>query len=350
MALSRKKMKAWLASDLSELDLLVIQIDGLHIGDHVLMAAIGVDGNGDKQYASAYRSGTVRGGRCFFTTPWSKMKDGTGSPVAMPARTAPSLVKCLHLAATLIGIAATLVPGVGVAGDVYLRAGIGFDLPAETRFMDKDCSSVSPAALYGCGTGGDGAPLRSLGDFGTVAGVEFGVGHILTRATRVEVLVEYRPRFAFDGRANFLAPARQQSVSADLSSLSGMLAAYLDLPELGVPRLGRFSPFLGGGVGAVRVEIGETRMAFPKTTTIVPGARRVNLAWMLTAGVATSLGDDTTLELAWRYTDLGLVETGEGRGRVVWRDGSREPLPLDLAPTRAKLRSHGLRLSLRYGF
>ena len=41
VALSRKKMKAWLASDLSELDLLVIQIDGLHVGDHVLMAAIG---------------------------------------------------------------------------------------------------------------------------------------------------------------------------------------------------------------------------------------------------------------------------------------------------------------------
>ena len=193
-------------------------------------------------------------------------------------------------------------------------------------------------------------PLRSLGDFGTVASVEFGIGHILTRATRVEVLVEYRPRFAFDGRANFLEPERQQSVSANLSSLSGMLAAYVDLPELGVPRLGRFSPLLGGGAGAVWVEIGETRMAFPRTTTIVPGGRRVNLAWMLTAGIATSLDDDTTLELAWRYTDLGPVETGEGRGRVVWRDGSREPLPLDLAPTRSKLRSHGLRLSLRYGF
>ena len=35
VALSRKKMKAWLASDLSELDLPVIQIDGLHVGDHV---------------------------------------------------------------------------------------------------------------------------------------------------------------------------------------------------------------------------------------------------------------------------------------------------------------------------
>ena len=52
VALSRKKMKAWLASDLSELDLLVIQIDGLHVGDHVLMAAIGVDGNGDKHERS----------------------------------------------------------------------------------------------------------------------------------------------------------------------------------------------------------------------------------------------------------------------------------------------------------
>ena len=177
----------------------------------------------------------------------SNMKDGTCSPAAMLACTAPPRAKWRHLAAALIGIAATMVPGVGIADDVYLRAGIGFDRPAETRFMDKDCSSVSPAALYGCGTGGDGAPLRSLGDFGTVAGVEFGVGHILTRATRVEVLVEYRPRFAFDGRANFLEPARQQSVSADLSTLSGMLAAYVDLPELGVPRLGRFSPYLGGG-------------------------------------------------------------------------------------------------------
>ena len=136
----------------------------------------------------------------------SNMKDGTRSPVAMPACTVPSRVKWRHLAATLVGIAATLVPGVGVADDVYLRAGIGFDRPAETRFMDNDCSSVSPAALYGCGTGGDGAPLRSLGDFGTVASVEFGIGRILTRATRVEVLVEYRPRFAFDGRANFLEP------------------------------------------------------------------------------------------------------------------------------------------------
>ena len=58
VALSRKKMKAWLASDLSELDLLVIQIDGLHVGYHVLMAAIGVDGNGDKHVLAVVEGAT----------------------------------------------------------------------------------------------------------------------------------------------------------------------------------------------------------------------------------------------------------------------------------------------------
>ena len=57
-----------------------------------------------------------------------------------------------------------------------------------------------------------------------------------------------------------------------------------------------------------------------------------------------------TLDLAWRYTDIGEVHTGRGAGRVEWRDGSREPLPLNLAATQAKLAGHGLRLSLRYAF
>ena len=56
----------------------------------------------------------------------------------------------------------------------------------------------------------------------------------------------------------------------------------------------------------------------------------------------------TTLELAWRYSDLGFLQTGQGQGCVIWRDGSREPLLLDLAVTRAKLKGHGLRLSLRF--
>ncbi len=49
VALSAERLAAWLTSDLSKLDLLVIQIDGLHIGnDLVLVAALGIDGDGNK--------------------------------------------------------------------------------------------------------------------------------------------------------------------------------------------------------------------------------------------------------------------------------------------------------------
>ena len=49
VALSAERMAGWMSSDLSKLDLLVIQIDGLHIGDDlVLVAALGIDGDGHK--------------------------------------------------------------------------------------------------------------------------------------------------------------------------------------------------------------------------------------------------------------------------------------------------------------
>jgi len=49
VALSAERMAEWMAADLSRLDLLVIQIDGLHIGHElVLVGALGIDGAGNK--------------------------------------------------------------------------------------------------------------------------------------------------------------------------------------------------------------------------------------------------------------------------------------------------------------
>jgi len=49
VALSAARLKQWMASDLSGFDLLVIQIDGIHMDeDMTLVAAVGVDANGDK--------------------------------------------------------------------------------------------------------------------------------------------------------------------------------------------------------------------------------------------------------------------------------------------------------------
>ena len=49
VALSAERMKEWMSTDLSKLDLLIIQIDGIHIKDDLmLLAAVGIDGNGKK--------------------------------------------------------------------------------------------------------------------------------------------------------------------------------------------------------------------------------------------------------------------------------------------------------------
>ncbi len=59
VALSAVRLKEWMASDLSGLDLLVIQIDGIHMDDDMtLVAAVGVDANGDKHPLGAVEGAT----------------------------------------------------------------------------------------------------------------------------------------------------------------------------------------------------------------------------------------------------------------------------------------------------
>lgn len=228
-------------------------------------------------------------------------------------------------------------------GDFYVLGAAVLDLRATSRFQDRNCSSETPAAHYGCGTGADGDNLSASGEFARAPGFEVGAGYVATTRIRVEATVQYRPTFSFDGRANFVQTSGRQDVSADISSLSAIGSIYADLPGRGP-----FSPFLGCGVGLSRNTIGETRMDFPRTTTVVLGASRTGFAFMLTTGAAARVWERVYVDVGWRYLDAGAVETGRGKGRIVWRDGSREPLELDLAETSAKLSSHGIRLFLRY--
>ena len=242
------------------------------------------------------------------------------------------------------------VPAAALADGFYVRAGLGLSQPLDTQFTDKDCASVTPAALYGCGAGPDGALRRTTGGFGVGPGAELGIGFTVSQALRIESFVAYWPQFSFNGKANFLQSSRRQSVFAQMSLKAGMLAAYAALDEIGIPKLGPFRPFAGVGAGVAQARMRQNRMNFPRTSTYVPGGSHTGFAWMLTAGLELPLDDALTLEVAWRYADYGAVETGEGPGEVVWRDGSRGPLPLNLAPTRAALEGHALRVSLRFAF
>lgn len=235
-----------------------------------------------------------------------------------------------------------------IAGDFYFRGGAAHERFDDTVFMDTYCPSGTPAALYGCGTGGDGFPYRSKGSFDRFQSIEIGLGLSTLSNIRVEFLLEYQTSAVFNGNTNFLATGSQQSVMAELSTMATSFIGYLDFPNLSLPGPRRAVPYIGAGFGYSRNRIETTTMTFPVTTTTVPGASETSLTWLVSVGATVELSTRTKLDLGVRYMDRSRLRTGLGEGVVTWRNGARGPLPLYLGRTEAKLRGLSLRLSLLY--
>jgi opacity protein-like surface antigen len=243
----------------------------------------------------------------------------------------------------LLAIASTVLPA---QAEPYLRLGVGGGGSVPATFRDSDCQLVQPPALFGCGTGRNGEPLGAAGAFGSGVVLDAGLGVRLNRWLRAEGLFSYRPAYEYNGQANFLQSAPPQPVYANLSSIAAFGVAYLDLPHIS-----SVQPFIGAGVGAARNRISAVTYGFPAlapdATTTMPGGTTTGLAWLLTAGVAIPLNDQLSLDLAYRYTDLGTVQTDTGSATIVRPSGTRS---LEIAGTQSALQTHGAMLTLRYAF
>ena len=255
-------------------------------------------------------------------------------------------IKAVRIFATICLLCVSLP---ALAGDYYLRIGVSQDQPSDTVFSDRNCLNLFPSALYGCGTGGDGHPYRSSGEFKSASAFEVGIGISATPRFRVELVAEKRRQSEFVGLANFLPLGEQQDVVASIESTLGLMVAHVDLTDGMSSRFGGITPFVGFGFGIVRNESSDMRMEFPRTITTVPGDARMDLAAVVALGLSFDLNQQRTkFDLTWRFMDLGEIRTARDVGQVAWKSGSREPLLLDLDLTRARLKSQGLKLSIRY--
>ncbi len=224
------------------------------------------------------------------------------------------------------------------------------DWSSATTFRDRNCAQASPPALFGCGPGNDGRPLGARGDFGSAVAFEAGIGFRFLPFLRAEALLGYRTGAEFSGDSNFLNTPEPQPVSASLDTVTAMFAGYVELAGLGLA-LGPVEPFLGAGIGIAHHDIGPVRYAFPglsaSATTVIQGGETTSFAAMLTAGVGMRLSERVTLDLAYRYLDLGQVASGAGPATITRTSGTRV---LDIAGTKADLTSHGVALGLRFHF
>lgn len=251
--------------------------------------------------------------------------------------------------ALLLGLAALPLMAAGerpATAEPYLRLGVGGDASAPASFSDQDCQAVQPPALFGCGAGNNGSPLGAAGGFGAGVVLDAGLGYRFNSWLRAEALLSYRPSYDYSGNANFVQVAGPQPVSANLSSLAGFGVGYVDLPKIDTVR-----PYIGAGIGVARNRISAVTYALPAlgagASTTIAGGTSSGLAWLLTAGLEIPLHPQLSLDLAYRYTDLGSVQTDSGTASIV---RPNRMAALEIAGTQTALQTHGAILSLRYAF
>jgi len=152
-------------------------------------------------------------------------------------------------------------------------------------------------------------------DGGMLFGV--GVGYQFNSWFRADITGEYRSKVSFKGTDFFqfnpgggLADAYQ----GGYSSWVGLINAYADLGTWWC-----LTPFVGVGVGAATIKTAgfsdvATFPAFDGRTSsyFADGATKTNLAWALHAGVAYKVTNNFTVELAYRYLDMGTAGHGQG--------------------------------------
>jgi opacity protein-like surface antigen len=217
-------------------------------------------------------------------------------------------------------------------GGWYLRGDIGFSNQHVSRL-----NNVLDA--------GNTTSVQNLG-FNTAGIFGLGVGYRVNNWFRADVTGEYRGNSQFFGTDAITYPGGvgTDTYHATKSEWVVLANAYVDLGTWWC-----MTPFIGAGVGTARVGISNFTdqgianngggalpgLAFGDNTA------KWNLAWALHAGVAYKVTPNFTVELAYRYLDMGDGLTGDLRTF----DGTNNIVN----PTTFKgITSHDLKIGVRW--
>ena len=250
------------------------------------------------------------------------------------------------LSSVAVSPAAVLAESEEQARGPYLRLGAGVQWPEPSALKDQRCSSTSPPALFGCGSGDDGRSLGAYGGFDQAPVVDAAIGYRWTSWLRTEALLHWSPQLNVSAQSNFLGAGSNQPVSASGNGLAGFGVLYVDGPSLATVR-----PFIGAGLGAARTSLSDVTYRFPAISsdavTVTSGGSSTSFAYLLTAGVSIPVSERLDLDLAYRWTDLGTVKTNAGSAKLV-RPAGRSKLAI--AGTEIDLQTQAVVASLRFRF
>ncbi len=219
-------------------------------------------------------------------------------------------------------------------GGWYLRGDIGFSNQRVDRLnnlLDRNNTSSVQTLNF-----------NSAGIFG------LGVGYKVNNWFRVDVTGEYRGNSQFFGtdRITYVGGVGTDTYHATKSEWVVLANAYVDLGTWWC-----ITPFIGAGVGGARVAInGFTDQGIALNGGVGPAlpglafgdnVSKWNFAWAAHAGLAYKVTPNFTVELAYRYLDMGDGLTGDLRAF----DGTNA---FNNPMTFKHITSHDLKLGVRW--
>jgi opacity protein-like surface antigen len=220
-------------------------------------------------------------------------------------------------------------PPVEDFGGWYLRGDIGFS-NQKVKSLDNLLYHDPGVSVQNVGLGFDTA-----GIFGVGAGYRF------NNWFRADVTGEYRGNANFHGSdiVSFNgAPIGTDTYTASKSEWLVLANVYADLGTWWC-----ITPFIGAGIGASRNTISSFTDVGQPLPSVAFGdtASKWNLAWALHAGLAYKISPSLTLELAYRYVDLGDGLSGD---LYTWDGTNARNNPMHFKD----LTSHDLKLGVRW--
>jgi opacity protein-like surface antigen len=228
-------------------------------------------------------------------------------------------------------------PPVAIGGGWYLRGDVGVtnqQLKSLTQreFDERDREEGNTINF-----------LKSK--FRPAATVGVGVGYQVNNWFRTDITGEYRTSSRYSGHERVTGPdgslTSENFFRARKTEWVGLVNAYLDLGTWG-----GFTPYIGAGIGIANVRISGFTDTNPNGTIArAPSGSRNNFAWALHTGFAYQFTDAMSLDVGYRYLNMGRGQTG-GPPRAITPNA---PPPITVSPWKFnRIDSHDVRVGLRW--
>jgi opacity protein-like surface antigen len=167
-----------------------------------------------------------------------------------------------------------------------------------------------------------------------------GIGAVCNRWLRWDLTGEYRGSsvfFAQDSYPDNGGGAGTNEYTADIESWVGLANAYVD-----VFTWRGITPYLGAGVGIASIDVKGLKDVNVPNASVFYGEdnSETNFAWAIYAGLSYDVTSTVTLDLGYRYLELGDASSG----RVTAYDGSSSYASVQLDD----VHSHDLMLGMRW--